>query len=290
MRMALPIIKTLGKVFGHFPKLVLSLRFLKRFHRPVNLVSPQLFYDRILWNSLYTDTSVWALLADKYRVRSYVENKCGPQVLTKLYGVYQKSEDIDFDVLPDSFVLKTNNGCASNVIVHDKNTINQSEIRAKMDYWIAFPYGELTGQSHYARIEPLIIAEEFLVQDSNPDRALTDYKFYCFNGIPTYCQVILEREENTHIFYEMFYNMDWEPRPDLYSSTLNLKGASKPCCFEEMTNMAKTLSQGFEFVRVDLYNIDGKPYFGEMTFMPGLKKNLTKKAQVEFGKLMSSGK
>jgi hypothetical protein len=287
MNMALLILKIIGKVFGHFPKLILSLRYLKRFHRAINFESPQLFYDKVLWNSLYTDTSAWTLLADKYRVRSYVENKCGERVLTTLLGVYKKSEDIDFDALPNSFVIKTNNGCASNVIVPDKKRVNQADIRAKINYWLQFPYGELTGQKHYARIKPLIIVEEFLIQDGDPEKALIDYKFYCFKGMPTYCQIILEREKNTHIFYEMFYDMDWTPRPDLYSSTSNLKEASKPCCFEEMINLAKELSQGFDFVRVDLYNINGKPFFGEMTFMPAFKKNLTNKALFEFGQLMN---
>lgn len=286
MTIKLFFIKILGHITGRYPKLVLSLRYYKKFHRLIDLNNPKLFYDKIFWNSLYTDTSQWTLLADKYKVREYVENKCNKKVLPNLLGVYDRPEDIDFEKLPSSFVIKTNNGCASNIIVRDKKLINKSDICEKMNYWLKYPYGDLTGQKHYSRILPKIIIEEMLIQDGNPNAPLTDYKFYCFNGVPMYCIVMVDRVFNTHQFHYMMYDMKWNALPDFFETNVRLKEVPKPQCFEKMISISKALSAGFNFVRIDLYDINGNVIFGEMTFMPGMSVGLTYEKQTELGHLM----
>ena len=125
-----------------------------------------------------------------------------------------------------------------------------------------------------------------LVQEGNSEVPLTDYKFYCFNGKPKYCIVMTDRVFNTHQFHYMMYDMKWNARPDFFVSDIKLKEVAKPDCLELMIKMAKTLSVGFEFTRIDLYNINGKPIFGEITFMPGMSVGLTYDKQLELGNLI----
>lgn len=258
---------------GRHPKFILSLKYYRAYHRMINLKEPKLFHDKIIWMSLHTDTSKWSELADKYAVRNYVKSIIGEKYLTKLYGVYASPDDIDFDALPNRFVLKTNNGCTSNIIVRDKAALDIEDAKSRLRFWLSVPYGELSGQPHYTRITPkCIIAEELLVQPECPDKSLYDFKFNCFNGEPVSCVAYPERKEGTHMMSKMIYDMDWNPHPEYYdhSKPVNLKSMPKPDTFEDMRIIASKLSQGFPFVRVDLYSVGDGPKFGELTFTPGI--------------------
>ena len=145
-----------------FPNIIWKIRYCKDYKKFPNLKKPQSFMEKILWLSLYSDTSMWSKLADKYRVREYVIDRCGEQYVNKIYGIYNSAIEIDYSLLPKSFVLKTTNSCATNIIVKDKNILNIKETNHKLNKWLKFPYGELTGQLHYTQIEPLIIAEKFM--------------------------------------------------------------------------------------------------------------------------------
>lgn len=256
------------------PIMVWRIRYWKDYNKRLNLKNPQSFMEKIIWISLFYDTSKWTDLADKYAVREYVKNKCGEQYLNKIYGVYNTTSDINYDVLPNSFVLKTTNGCATNILVRDKICMNQEMINLKLSKWLKFPYGELTGQLHYTRIKPRIIAEEYLKEGSKP--SLTDYKFFCFNGVPKYVVVYADREENTHNYSVMVYDMDW----NAYPKFVNPRCATSdiilpPIALEEMVSIVSCLSESFPFVRVDLYIINDRPIFGEMTFTPDVVSNIT---------------
>lgn len=258
---------------GKHPKFILYVKYYRAYQRKINLKKPELFHDKIIWMSLFTDTSKWTELADKYTVRNFVKNTIGEEYLTKLYGVYETPDDIDFGALPNQFVLKTNNGCTSNIIVRDKSTLDVEDAKSRLRYWMKMPYGELSGQPHYSKISPKrIIAEELLVQPECPDKSLFDYKFNCFNGVPVSCVAYPERKEGTHLMSKMIYDMDWNPHPEYYDKTksVRLKSLPKPNSFDEMKLIASKLSQGFPFVRVDLYSIGDKPVFGELTFTPGI--------------------
>lgn len=267
-RIATPFAKFIGK----YPKLVISLIYFRYFHRCINLKNPVFFHDKIIWMSLYSDTTQWSKLADKYAVRNYVKKTVGDNILTKLYGVYDSPDDIEFDKLPNQFVLKTNNGCTSNIIVRDKSSLDIEEAKSKLRYWMQLPYGELSGQPHYAKISPKkIIAEEYLVQPESPENSLIDYKFNCFDGVPVSCAAFSERKEGTHSVSRMLYDMEWNAHPEWYddSKEFERKELPRPVNYNEMKEIAKKLSAGFPYVRVDLYSIGKMVIFGELTFIPG---------------------
>lgn len=280
-------------VVSLFPRLMrrlqcflLEIRFYSRYKRRVQWKNPQSFYDKIIWMSCYADTSLWTWLADKYRVREFVAKRCGEKVLTTLYGVYSHASEIDYALLPDRFVMKTNNGCASNFLVKDKGNLDISSLNRRFEKWMKYPYGEVTGQLHYSAIEPKIIVEELLQQKTAPNVTLIDYKFFCFNGNPSFCHVISDRKFNTHECSEMVYDMQWNKHAEVFGKNVNISEDKLQCpsCFDEMKDIARKLSEGINFVRVDLYEVNGRVYFGEMTFMPGWDSDFTEDVLLSWGK------
>ena len=259
-----------------FPNIIWKIRYCKDYKKFPNLKKPQSFMEKILWLSLYSDTSMWSKLADKYRVREYVIDRCGEQYVNKIYGIYNSAIEIDYSLLPKSFVLKTTNSCATNIIVKDKNILNIKETNHKLNKWLKFPYGELTGQLHYTQIEPLIIAEKFMEQTKKSEQSLIDYKFFFFILFPKYVVIYSDREENTHNYSVMVYDMDWNAYPEFVNSRCPISDIiPRPSALEEMISIASRLSEPFPFVRVDLYLINGSPIFGEMTFTPDVISNIT---------------
>lgn len=278
-----------SKVLAHNRKLLFAVRYYRNLHRCIQLKSPQLFYDKIFWLACHGDTSLWSDLADKYKVREYVTKRYNSSILNELLGVYDSPEEIDYDNLPHQFVLKTNNACATNIIVRDKKEIDRTAINRQLGKRLKLRYGDISGQLHYSKIAPKIIAERLLIQDGNLDKPLTDYKFNCFNGVPVECAVFADRVENTHVVSRMLYDMEWNAHPEYYdtaSPRLKLTEAQRPSSFNEMKKVAQALSAGFPYVRVDLYEIEGKPVFGEMTFMPGLDALYSLQHQKDLGALI----
>ena len=242
--------------------------------KPLNIKNPVNLNEKIQYMSFFTDTTEWSLLTDKIAVREYVK-ECGlSDILYEQYGTYESSSEIDYSQLPMQFVLKTNNGCATNIIVRDKSKLNIEETNLKLDTWMQKDYGVLTCQPHYSRIKPRILAEELLLDHSHPDQPLADYKFYCINGEPLYVYVYTERKENSHDMKRMVYDMEWNEHPEyLGRKAKPFHGATKPVSFKRMKDIATRLSSPFKFVRVDLYEVDGRPFFGELTFTPGLQES-----------------
>ena len=230
----------------------------------LNLDNPQTFNEKIQWLKLYDSTPIKTKLADKYLVRDWVKDKIGEEYLIPLLGVYDKFEDIDFDKLPNKFVIKCNHGCAYNIIVKDKSKLDLSDVKAKLDKWMnenfAFKWGV---ELHYRDIQPKIIIEKFIENKTSGD--LYDYKFWCFNGKVHYIQFLSER--NLDGLKMAFYDKDWKKQHFVYSHPLDKKNIQKPDNLQKMIELAEKLSQGFNHVRVDFYRLDdGTIYFGEMTF------------------------
>lgn len=264
------VVKPIALFGKWFPKTMLQLRFYKKSGRKYNLKKPQKLQDYSIAKLFdpTTDLRQYAMFADKYEVRKYIEQKIGSQYLTQLYGVYKRAKDIDFDVLPDKFVLKTNNGCGNNIIVRDKASLNVKDVRKKLDYWLHFPYGNLTGQIHYSLIPPRIIAESLLEQSPKDKEALpNDYKFFCFKGKPYYVLYYEGRKLNSHIAPSMLFDMDWNPYPEAILHTAD-HNIPRPQSFELMTQLVTKLAEDIDFARIDFYEIDGKPIFGEITLTP----------------------
>ena len=235
--------------------------FFKTTGQVLDLENPKTFNEKIQWLKLYDSTPLKTRLADKYLVRDWVKEKIGEEYLIPLLGVWDKFDDIDFDKLPDRFVLKCNHGCAYNIIVKDKSKFNKKEARKKINKWMKENFAYKTGlELHYADIPRKIIAEEY-IEDSNKE--LNDYKIMCFNGKPQYIWIDQGRFSNRT---ENIYNKKWELQPFLLTYPNSKEQVPPPKNLDKMFKFAKILSEGFSFVRVDFYNIDGKIYFGEMTF------------------------
>lgn len=231
----------------------------------LNLYNPKTFNEKIQWLKLYDSTPIKTRLADKYLVRDWVAEKIGSEYLIPLLGVYDKFEEIDFDKLPDRFVIKCNHGCAYNIIVKDKSKLDLNDVKAKLDKWMAEDFALKFGlELHYRDIPHKIIIEEF-IENKKSGGDLYDYKFWCFDGHVEYIQFLSER--NTDGLKMAFYDKNWNKQDFVYSYPLDTKTIEKPDNLDDMIKMAEKLSDGFGHVRVDFYRMDdGKIYFGEMTF------------------------
>lgn len=286
-----PIVKLTQLIGRNCPETLVKIRYFVRFGKCLNLKNPKTLNEKILYMSLRTDTSLWTRLADKYNVRGYIE-ECGlSNILVPLLGHWHKAEDIDFDKLPEQFVIKSTHGCGDIIIVNDKSKIDYNDVRKRMHAAISEIYGELEGGKHYMRIKPAIIAEGLLENDEISNRyssTLIDYKFWCFNGKAHYVRVYGNRGSQTDV---MTYDMDWNPHPEYSISTKEFKSGMeipKPQNFDDMIKIVEILGKPFPVVRVDLYNIGGKIYFGELTFTShgGMMNNLTDEFQNLAGSLI----
>lgn len=238
----------------------------RRQGRELNLKNPLTFNEKVQWSKVYDSTPIKTRLADKYLVRDWVEERIGSEYLIPLLGAWDNFDEIDFDSLPDRFVLKCNHGCAYNLIVKDKSKLNMNEARQKITMWMGENFAFKAGlELHYSGIPHKIIAEEFIENEGSEGGDLYDYKFWCFGGKVKYIQFLSER--NTNGLKMAFYDLDWKKQDFVYSFPLDTKDMPRPDNLDEMIAVAEKLADGFNFVRVDLYRMDdGKLYFGEMTF------------------------
>lgn len=259
----------------HNPEKMFSIWHKRSTGVPLNIDNPKTLYDKIAYMAFRTDTSEWSRLADKVRVREYVEECSYGEYLPKLYGTWEHANDIDFDKLPNAFVIKTNNASATNILIRDKSTIDENAVRKQLDKWLKDDYGYRTCQPHYSRIKPLILAEEFLGLKFGI-KSLNDYKFYCVNGVPKCVIVYTNRKDNSHDMRRSIYDMNWQMHQE-FLGRYAVAGSNieKPKCFDKMKEMAVRLSSPFPFVRVDFYDINNNPIFGEMTFTPGMQATST---------------
>ncbi len=236
--------------------------------RKPNLKNPERFSDKLAWLKLYYRDELMRTCSDKASVVDYVK-ECGlGDILNEQYAVYDSVEDIDWDALPDQFVLKDTLAGYSNgvLLVYDKKTLDIEETKKKLNRWLkSSSYRSEKGLWVLGGRKARIIAEKLLISDSKGD--LPDYKFFCFNG-KVFCLYLMRNytqnhDEGENAFLDCDFNLLPVTRTDYKKIT---KLPEKPKNFEKMLEIAETLSKPFPHVRVDLYNIDGKIYFGELTF------------------------
>lgn len=257
--------------FRQSPKSLANSDYRRVLGSDINWDNPKNLIEKIYWMLFNTDTTLWSLCADKYRVREFViERGCG-NLLNELYGKWDKVEEVDYDSLPNSFVLKTNNSSGQVIIVKDKQKLNRKDANTKLNRWLRFVYGLTNSQLHYMRIEPCIIAEELLIDSKNPEGELMDYKIWCINGEPQCVLVFYDRERDS---YKMTaYDTEWNNISNqvLRKTSPHYCGMEieRPTSLPLMLEAACKLSAGFPEVRVDFYEIDEKPIFGELTFSTG---------------------
>jgi len=225
------------------------------------------FNQKLSWYKVFFRPKILNTLVDKYAVRAFVKDKIGEDYLNECYGVFNKPSEVNFDKLPNQFVLKGTHGCNINLVVKDKTTLNKAKTKRLMAKWLRKNQYKRTGQEWaYKDVKPRIIAEKF-IKNENRD-SLTDYKFYCFNGIPKFLEVHLDREKNHK---SAFYDFEFKKLPfsDSPADKLIQEDFGKPQTLSKMVELAGKLSEGFPFVRVDFYSVEDKITFGEMTFYPG---------------------
>ena len=247
--------------------LVNRISFYKNTGRRLNLKNPKTWSEKLFWLNAYWQPEVKSICADKYRVRDFVTSKGYVDILLPLHGVWGKPDDIDFDALPNRFVLKCNHGCACNIIVEDKTKLDIAQAKKNLEMWLKKDYSLSYNEQHYARIKPLIICEAFLPVNSYSD--VIDFKIHCFNGTPKWIGICYDRDKNGENPQEMIYSPQWERLMYLKSDRADDgKYLAKPINLDRMLKIAMDLSVDFPYVRVDLYSVGEKIFFGELTFTP----------------------
>lgn len=273
------------------PEKLVRIRYRQRFGTDPDLANPRTFNEKILWMMLYSDTSRWSQMADKYRVREYVEQRGLGWMLNDLYGVWKSAWDIDFSrrgKLPDSFVLKTNNGYGQVFIVQNKHKADTRTICRTLSHTLKKKFGRMTAEHHYFGIEPRIIAERMLHPDPTLSCSLIDYKFYCFDGTPYCCMVCYDRKSPSDVKTGLYDARTWENIGHHVTGKYydpEQRDIPRPASLDRMLDAASRLSAGFPQVRVDLYEINGNPVFGELTFTSsaGVDTGFTREFQEMMG-------
>lgn len=277
----------------HFPVAMAQMRYFKEFGRFLDLKNPKDLNEKIHWLSLYTDTTEWTLCADKYAVRNFVEERGLSNILVGLYGKWDHVSEIDWDALPQRFVLKTTNGSGTVLLVKDKSSLDIEKTKPILEKWMKKKIGEQTTEFHYQNIVPRIIAEEYIEQsdeDSMLSTSLIDYKIWCFNGRAYYTWTCTNRVLGCT--YVSMFDREWNYHPEMSVFNEHYREAKqlvpKPEKLEEMLEVAEKLSEGFPEVRVDLYYANNKIYFGELTFtsLGGTMDFYTREALLSMGQLI----
>lgn len=269
------LILFLGKVLSD--ESFLKLKFLYFHKKFLNLNNPKTFGEKIQWIKLYGNLDKYSSYVCKYEVRNFISSKIGDKYLIPLIGVYEEVNDIDFNALPNKFVLKLTSGSGYNYIVENKDKADIQDIKDKLNKWMKEDFYKKGKETQYKNLKQKIICESFISDNNN---ALVDYKFYCFNGKIDFIQVYEGKKETQinktkgkkknkeflNVFNDQWKEIDLSYVGNLYDK--KLEEISEPINFNEMLEVVKKLSEDFPFVRVDLYNLDGVIYFGELTFTP----------------------
>jgi hypothetical protein len=246
--------------------LFLKIRYTAYIGKDIDFENPLDFNQKITWYKLYYHPPILTQLADKYAVRSYVENKIGKEYLNELYGYYNQINQIDFDSLPEQFIMKAAHGSHKTILVTDKSNLDISKTKKTLQKWLKYNHYKKVGfEWAYKNIKPGIVIEKYLKEGDQ--KFPIDYKFNCFDGKVKFIQVA--KEENG-VRCGRYYDANLIQQEYLRKNHIgfNLE-IEKPILFEKMKEIAEILANRFPFVRVDLYLVDQKIIFGEMTFYPG---------------------
>ena len=280
--MRLFLLKVVSKLYFLFPeRLYLRIRYYLELGKPLDLNNPKTMNEKLQWLKLYNRKSEYTQMVDKVLAKKYVANLIGEKYIVPTLGVWDHFDEIDFSQLPNQFVLKTNHSGGGDgvIICKDKNAFDKETAGRKLEGSLKIDISKSLVEWPYRAIKRKILAEMYLGDD------LTDYKFYCFNGAPDVVMMCIERETGSPKFY--FFDREWNLR------RLNKRGKEapegftlpKPQGMDEMFDIAAKLSKDLPFARVDLYNINGKIYFGEITLFPssGFDTNRLPESDLYFG-------
>lgn len=248
--------------------IMLKMQYQIKLGRKLNLKNPERYTEKLQWYKINYRNPIMHQCVDKYNVREYVKNKGLEEILVPLIKKYKTVDEIDWDELPEKFVLKTTHGGGGlNVVVcNDKSKLDTADIYIKIKAG-SKPFKNRSGGREWAYygLQPGIVVEELLVNEKKTEAGINDYKIFCYNGKPEYIIVDVDR----YIGHKRnFYDADWNNLHITSDCPASDREIEKPENFDEMLRIASKLSEDFPYVRVDLYNVEGKIYFGELTFYP----------------------
>lgn len=246
-------------------KMMINLQYRIKLGRKPNVDKPKRYTEKLQWYKLNYRNELMTQCSDKYAVREYIISKGLEGILNKLYGVYNSAEEIRLDSLPNKFVVKTTNGSGTNYFCSDKSKFNISLIQKELTNWLNRDIYASGREWSYKNIRPRIIVEELLEDHSSEYQGINDYKFICFNGEPKYVVLDIDR----HVEHKRnIYDLDWN-FIDVSTDHPNFGDiVEKPEGLDEMIKIASKIAEDFPCVRVDLYWVNEKVYFGEITFYP----------------------
>ncbi|KYG30594.1 ATP-grasp fold amidoligase family protein [Alkalihalobacillus trypoxylicola] len=245
----------------------IKINYKLRLRQKLNLSNPQSFNEKLQWLKLYNRKREYSLLVDKFEVRNYIAETIGEKYLIPLLGVYNCYDEINFDELPDQFVLKPNHTSGDVYICKDKSKINHSKLRRDINKWLKREYFWVHREWPYKNIKPRIICEKYMVDETG--LGLNDFKLMCFNGKVKCTFVCLNRETKKGVNIDI-YDQNWNLMPFGRKHRTNSGSLTTvPQKYHEMKDLAHKISEYIPFVRVDFYEFKGELYFGEITFYPG---------------------
>lgn len=252
---------------GFFDKMsdekYIRLVYWARMGKKLNLENPTTFNEKIQWLKLFDRNPEYSRMVDKYEVKKYVASRIGEQYIIQTLGVWDNFEDIKFDILPNSFVLKCTHDSGGLVICKDKNTFDIEAAKKKISKSLKTNYYLHSREWPYKNVKPRIIAEQYM--EDHRTQELRDYKFFCFNGVAKAMFIATDRQKKEETKFD-FYDMDFVHLPFTNGHPNSKQIIDKPVCFDEMKMLAEKLAENIPHVRVDFYEVDGKVYFGELTF------------------------
>lgn len=237
-----------------------AIRYYRIMGKKLDWKNPKTISEKLIWLNRYDRNPLKVQCADKYRVRQYVAS-CGlAEINVPIIAVWDRVEDIDWEQLPNQFVLKTNHGCGTNIICKDKSQLDIEDAKRKLNEWLKIDFGKICNEHHYSKIQRCILAEEYLPMGDYP----LDYKIHCLNGEP-YCFMFYPQHDE-HECIRVTYSLDWERKYYIKGEENYSVEIPKPKCLDKMIEYARILAKPFPYVRVDFYEVDGKLYLGELTF------------------------
>ena len=235
------------------------------FDKEINLDNPKTFNEKLQWLKLYNRNPQYTKMVDKYEVKKYISNVLGEEYVIPTLGIYESFDDIDFEKLPKQFVIKCTHDSKSIVICQDKSKLNIKKERKRFNKNLKRNFYLLGREWPYKNVVPRIIIEKLMKEDNGEE--LKDYKFYCFNGKVKLASIVFGAGEHQEINID-FYDLNWKKMPFSRQHPSSNVITNRPRNYNEMIKLSEKLSENIPFVRMDWYEINGKTYFGEMTFYP----------------------
>ncbi len=242
----------------------LKRKFKENVGYELNLDNPQTFNEKLQWLKLHDRKPLYTIMADKYRAREYIRERVGETYVVPLYGVWNSPDDVDFNCLPEQFVIKCNHDCGGLSICRKKEHFDIDAAKKKLAKSLSTNYYSVGREWQYKNIKPVILAEKLL--ENSDGSPLVEYDFFCFNGVPRIISCAWGDRDKGEPHYNDFYDADFNRIPLSCIYPASSVVFNKPDAFEEMKSIAEKLCGDRAFLRVDIYVCDGKPFVGELTF------------------------